>query len=958
MVEPLPVMVEEEELLERCADWLCRWLQSSQLIDQADPAFIRRVTPHSLSDPAFIAAAIRGLSCGTHQEPEEMAEQSEDAKREAAATCLSAILKAERSVDVDAVSLIQRAVQAGVSDLEPLGDIVDLWRHILLAAVSCEAKEKHIDCIQQLPHDLQEGLVQTIEVTEQFLMNGRRGAGNTNDGYARNSDATIPEDNRSCPASSPRGSMTPRDRVRLSLGMDEDRGALLKELTHLRERNQTLEIQVSRDGKLRQRIDGVLDCDFESFENNWVMEKQLRESNDRIQELEREVRNGRQAIHELTGLREELACAQAREAEHVTTKVHLDRCKQRLEEAGDLKVEVLKAHDQRVAACRERDAMAQEIGQLKSAGQHLDAWKVKAHDLEIHIGEIHAQLRGAEARAGEAEKERQRLADEKTILEGKVQEATLLMAEFQAGQVTSNSLGEMCEPFTAELRERMQDLESRNALLEEQVTVEGAQRVAQLVVEVESLRKMREHFEQRAKELAQELDDRDLKLESTKDQLQEVSEQVKQLEVQCEALRADLLEQREQIANKDEEIMRCNMERRQLEDERDSYREQIELHESQKRELDRHSSEILTQLTETQEEVSRLQEERVELLEHGRTQGDDLQRQVDQLKCLELEAAKAAEDKMLADERVAQMEAQLGSVETTRAELLRRVQLSHFDLQQHERSRADFVRQEEVSAHRQSDLLSRIQDLAAGLNQEVAYRDRLCQQLDDSKRRAELLEELLLCIAPSELQRLEEEGKDALCFTDVSELAQLRAENRRLHAQVSEQRLRNAEEVKRSVQASAKLRQLELSGLNNHAASHRGEVKVAEKVPSANNDSFGMLRKLPDSPGTKQESDDCPRLAAQLCTDALQDHEDNSGIATPKPDACTIFTAPRRGSTAGDLRKSGAPRSSILKKPKASPLKDFDDSKENCNPAQSIGKLGGTGAAPRLRRGGLIGVIV
>jgi len=907
MVDPLPLMAEEEEQLERCADWLCRWLQSSQLIHQDDPAFVRRVTPHSLSDPAFIAAAIRGLSSGVPREPEEMAEQSEVADLEAAATCLSAVLKAERSVDVDAASLITRAVQAGLSDLEPLGDIVDLWRHVLMGAVCCEAKEKHIECIQQLPHDLQAGLVQTIEVTEQFLMNG-------------GCRAAI-QDERSCPASSPRGIATPRgswasaDGASLPPGMDEDREALLKEIAQLRERNQKLEKQVSRDGKLRQRRDDVLEGDFESFEKIFCLEKQLRESNDRIQELEREVRNGRQAADELPGLRDELECARAREAEHVMTKVHLDRYKQRLEEAGDLKVEVQKAHEHRLAACRERDAMAQEISQLKSTGQHLDAWKAKAHDLEIHVGEVHAQLRGAEARESEAKKERQRLSDEKSILERKVQEVTLMIVELQEGQRTPNSLGEMCEPFTAELRERMQELESRNALLEEQVTMEGTQRVAQLVVEVESLHKMREHFEQRAKERAQELVDTASKLESTEDLLKEVREQCRQLEAQCEAVRA----------SKDQEIVRCKEERQRVEDERDSFREEVENLEFHNQEIEKNFAQVTAELTETQDDVSRLQDELQDARECDIRHGEERRQLRFYVQSLSDLLSSANTDKINAINRAKKLEAKLGNVKKREAELSRRLQTSHVNRQDHEPGRADLVKQEEISAHTPSELLARIQDLEDCLEKQAAYRGQLSKQLDNTERRASSLEELVRRVAPLELQRFEEE---ALCFSDISEVAQLHAENLRLHAQ------------------------------------------VYEELPSADNAAPGTLSDLPaqtdrmDSPRASKHRRlrDCPTPHASLCPDAFEDDEDECEPVALKADERRVFATSRRGSTALEIRQTDAPRSSILKKPKVLPS-DFDDRKENCNFAHNLGKHGKLLPAPpvsppRTRRAGLIGKIV
>ena len=134
--------------------------------------------------------------------------------------------------------------------------------------------------------------------------------------------------------------------------------------------------------------------------------------------------------------------------------------------------------------------------------------------------------------------------------------------ELEATKVASNSLGEMCEPSAAELRQQTQDLESRNAFVEEQLT-NGAQRVAQLSVEVnelrehnEQLREHNKHYEQRVaqllrklRELAKHLADSDSKLVATEEQLQEANDRGTHLEIRSEALMSDLQFMCERVAS-------------------------------------------------------------------------------------------------------------------------------------------------------------------------------------------------------------------------------------------------------------------------------------------------------------------------------------------------------------------------------------------------------------------------
>jgi uncharacterized protein (DUF3084 family) len=142
--------------------------------------------------------------------------------------------------------------------------------------------------------------------------------------------------------------------------------------------------------------------------------------------------------------------------------------------------------------CRERDSLMMEIGQLKSAGQHLDAWNGKVQELEMRHRDAEASARGADLRAQAAEKEQRRLIGEMALLEDKQQELQLLVATLREGAGTLATC-EVFEPFTVELKERMQSLESRNSLLEQQLTVEGSQRVVELMVEVETLSNLRNH---------------------------------------------------------------------------------------------------------------------------------------------------------------------------------------------------------------------------------------------------------------------------------------------------------------------------------------------------------------------------------------------------------------------------------------------------------------------------------
>ena len=81
----------------------------------------------------------------------------------------------------------------------------------------------------------------------------------------------------------------------------------------------------------------------------------------------------------------------------------------------------------------------------------------------------------------------------------------------------------------------MRGLERRTLLLEEQLVAEGSAKVAELIVEVESLTGLRAHYEERCSGLARDLASRD-------GELAEALEHLRQLNVELRELRQQLSE--------------------------------------------------------------------------------------------------------------------------------------------------------------------------------------------------------------------------------------------------------------------------------------------------------------------------------------------------------------------------------------------------------------------------------
>jgi len=144
---------EDEEQSEKCVGLLLRWLQAGDLLPGELQARGRRLTAHLLADLTFITQVVEQICPVTRAA--QTAECPDEAAPAAAAVagCLAAVLRDAYAVEVDAEAALRRALRAGEQDMEPLGDIIALWRLVLTFAVCCESKQRHIDCIMQMPAD-------------------------------------------------------------------------------------------------------------------------------------------------------------------------------------------------------------------------------------------------------------------------------------------------------------------------------------------------------------------------------------------------------------------------------------------------------------------------------------------------------------------------------------------------------------------------------------------------------------------------------------------------------------------------------------------------------------------------------------------------------------------------------------------------------------------------------------
>merc|ERR1719221_2329100 len=143
-----------------------------------------------------------------------------------------------------------------------------------------------------------------------------------------------------------------------------------------------------------------------------------------------------------------------------------------------------------------------QVTQLKQAGQMLETLKGRVMDLELLN------------------------QDCKTLLEEQLLQTQMDLNALKQGAPVSLESGGVVEPFTQKLRDKMRALESQNACLQEQLTLEGSRKVAELTVDAECARSLRDHYEQ---------------------QFQDASAQLRDERQRVEALLAEGVELREQL---------------------------------------------------------------------------------------------------------------------------------------------------------------------------------------------------------------------------------------------------------------------------------------------------------------------------------------------------------------------------------------------------------------------------
>jgi len=248
------------------------------------------------------------------------------------------------------------------------------------------------------------------------------------------------------------------------------------------------------------------------------------------------------------------------------------------------------------------------------------------------------------------------------------------------------------------------------------------------------------------------------------------------------------------------------------------------------------------------------------------------------------------------------------------------------------RARAGLKEKEELWAQRQGALESGLSDLRAGLEEQLSHNAVLGTQVEATELQRQQLEDILQRVAPAELQLFNNNTSARRKPPPAApgpelELAQARAENRRLQAALGEQRLRTAEEAQQLARTSAQLRHLQkaadegrlLSTAPASEASGGGDVEVGSlsagdsstcKVVSGGR---VVLRELP----TQQN-----RLVPEDVSESQKRATLESSDGKVKADAM----AP--------AAKARVPRSSILKKPKcldpsSAGTNNVDNRKEN-----------------------------
>lgn len=580
------------------------------------------------------------------------------------------------------------------------------------------------------------------------------------------------------------------------------------------------------------------------------MEKLLQKKDDEIKELSEKVRAATRVVDEHQDMFAEVLMLRAREEEHAAVRARLDRATQRLEELAELRTALQASKKEAKDASRERDVLLQELGQMKGISQQLDAWKAKVRELELRCKDAESKHHSAEVRANECGAAEAALRSERAMFEDQWREAHLQLTFLkERGSCFEEGV---IEPFTDELRDKMLRLEARNADLEEQLSTESAQRVAQLVVEVESLRGLKEHFESQHGEACAALRRAEESLTKVKVELADACLTKAELESAVRVL--------------EEAVGR-------LEDERD---DALDILEGQK--------EQLQAMTESNDKYRRNLEQSSE----------------------ELGASRALARRF--QERCSELDRKEQRHQRTVKELQRRSDGVHLSGALQVRAQADMKERDEVWAQRQGVLEEGFRDLRSGFLEQVKYNEGLKEQAEAAEARCGRLEESLRRIAPDELEVLSscrDRRHQALPVPGAEyDLVRARRDNRRLQAQLAEQRLKAAQESQQVAQLSAQLRRLQRSLDLGASTPSRGAVLASDDASGSTGTRIAFASEqteacAPESPGNSPARPPLRVLQPQ--------------VPRAFEAACRGADGPAAPAAA---EKQRGPSSSILKKPK------------------------------------------
>lgn len=495
-------MLSEHENLEVRIDRLTEWLREVSPISEEHPLHGKRIVPRFLVDPAFITEVVRNLCPSSFT--------SEVPQWEAAARCLQDAFQKSHEKDIGAQEMLERAIRT--EDMEPLENVVWLWQHILCYATICDAKERHISDMISLPTELGEAITQMIgEVAmlpcpsptmspEMSAPSSPRSRVMEEDGGLCEAFGTVASDPLVAP-----GAQDVKDYEHVK----QQRDALAKKYKKLQLQLDYQAAQTEKAGIVNRRSSLVLDAEFESFEQSWNLEKQLKEKDEVIKKMHEQVLSGRRAQDDLNRLSEEIDSARLREVEFETLKSKYDRNLQRLEEMGDLKVQLKAVQEKNLVMQRERDALSHEFEQLRATESQCSNWRTKTRDLEVECANNQVKVREADGRVHSMENQCQKLLGEKTSLERQLQElhsrVSALIGQGSLDEGASSSGMGVVEEQMGELRETIQTLRARIAVLEQKLSAAAPERAAELAVEVEHLRDLKQHFQDESASLAERL---------------------------------------------------------------------------------------------------------------------------------------------------------------------------------------------------------------------------------------------------------------------------------------------------------------------------------------------------------------------------------------------------------------------------------------------------------------------